>query len=120
MAIKTVLVVDDSQTDLHVMTGMLSKNGFSVIQATSGESAIDVARAEKPDLILMDIVMPGMNGFETTRKLSRDPETSHIPVIIVSTKGQETDKVWGMRQGAKDYLVKPVTEAVLISKIRAL
>jgi len=120
MAINTVLVVDDSQTDLHVMSGMLTKNGYSVIQADSGESAIEVARAQKPDLILMDIVMPGMNGFETTRKLTRDPETAHIPVIIVSTKGQETDKVWGLRQGAKDYLVKPVSEVTLISKIKAL
>ena len=120
MDVRTVLVVDDSPTDLHLIGGMLNKNGYTVITATTGEEAIERAKAEPPDLILLDIVMPGMNGFETTRALSRDPDTRSIPVIIVSTKGQETDKVWGLRQGAKDYLVKPVDESALISKIRAL
>jgi twitching motility two-component system response regulator PilH len=120
MEIQTIMVVDDSPTDLHLMTGMLTKHGYSVISAGSGEEGIEKAKAEKPDLILMDIVMPGMNGFEATRHLTKNPETSSIPVIIVSTKGQETDRVWGMRQGARDYLVKPVAEAALIQKIRAL
>lgn len=120
MDVKTVLVVDDSPTDLHLLSGMLTKNGYTVITAASGEEAIERAKADMPDLILLDIVMPGMNGFETTRALTKDPKTGSIPVLIVSTKGQETDKVWGLRQGARDYLVKPVDEATLIGKIRGL
>ena len=120
MAIKNVLVVDDSSTDRHLLTELLKKHGYSVSIATSGEEAIVKAKQEKPDLILMDIVMPGMSGFEATRSISRDAETSGIPVIICSTKGQETDKAWGLRQGAKDYMVKPVNEKVLIEKLKAL
>lgn len=120
MAIKRVLVVDDSPTDTHLISGMLKKNGYTVMTAASGEEAIAKAKQDKPDLILMDIVMPGMSGFEATRTIAKDPETSSIPIIIISTKGQETDKAWGLRQGAKDYIVKPVTEKVLMEKIRAL
>ena len=120
MAIKNVLVVDDSATDQHVITEILKKNGFSISTAANGEEGVAKAKKEKPDLILMDIVMPGMSGFEATRAISRDPATSGIPVIICSTKGQETDKAWGLRQGAKDYIVKPVTEAALMEKIRSL
>jgi twitching motility two-component system response regulator PilH len=120
MAIQTVLVVDDSPTDTHVLSEMLQKNGFSVLTASSGEEGIAVAKAQKPDLIVMDVVMPGMSGFEATRSITRDPDTSAIPVIICTTKDQETDKAWGLRQGAKDYVVKPVTEGDLIAKIRAL
>lgn len=120
MAIQTVLVVDDSPTDTHVLSEMLKKNGFAVITAASGEEGIATAKAEKPDLIVMDVVMPGMSGFEATRSITRDPDTSGIPVIICTTKDQETDKAWGLRQGAKDYVVKPVTEGDLIAKIRAL
>jgi len=120
MAIKNVLVVDDSATDTHLLTEILKKNGFSVTTATTGEEGVAKAKKDKPDLILMDIVMPGMSGFEATRSISKDPETAKIPVIICSTKGQETDKAWGLRQGAKDYLVKPINEKVLIEKIKAL
>jgi twitching motility two-component system response regulator PilH len=120
MAIQTVLVVDDSPTDTHVLTEMLKKNGFDVITAASGEEGIETAKAQKPDLIVMDVVMPGMSGFEATRSITRDPDTSSIPVIICTTKDQETDKAWGLRQGAKDYVVKPVTEGDLIAKIKAL
>ena len=120
MAIKNVLIVDDSATDTHLLTGLLKKNGYTVLTATTGEEGVAKAKKEKPDLILMDIVMPGMSGFEATRSISKDPETAKIPVIICSTKGQETDKAWGLRQGAKDYLVKPVNEKVLIEKIKAL
>jgi len=123
MDIKKVLVVDDSPTDLHLLTEMLSKNGFEVISAISGEESIEKAKSDKPDLILMDIVMPGINGFEATRALSRSPETSEIPIIIISTKGQETDRVWGLRQGAVDYLVKPITDdtmSTLMDKIKEL
>lgn len=120
MAIKNVLVVDDSATDTHLLSELLKKNGYTVLTATTGEEGVAKAKKEKPDLILMDIVMPGMSGFEATRSISKDPETAKIPVIICSTKGQETDKAWGLRQGAKDYLVKPVNEKVLIEKIKAL
>jgi twitching motility two-component system response regulator PilH len=120
MAIKNVLVVDDSATDMHLLTEMLKKNGYSIATASNGEEAIARAKKDKPDLILMDIVMPGMSGFEATRSISRDPETSGIPVIICSTKGQETDKAWGLRQGARDYLVKPINEKVLMEKLKAL
>lgn len=120
MAIKNVMVVDDSPTEVHLLREMLAKNGFSVSVATSGEDAVVRAKAEKPDLILMDVVMPGMSGFEATRAITRDPASANIPVIICTTKGQETDKAWGLRQGAKDYIVKPVTEKVLMEKIKAL
>ncbi len=120
MAIKKVLVVDDSPTDAHVVTGILEKNGFTVISASSGEEGVEIAKSQQPDLILMDVVMPGMSGFEATRAISKDPQTSHIPVIICSSKGQETDKAWGMRQGARDYLIKPVGEAELMGKLKAL
>lgn len=115
-----ILIIDDSPTELHVLRGMLEKNGHSVIAAESAEEGIRQAREHKPALILMDVVMPGMNGFQATRQLTRNGETSAIPVIIVSTKSQETDRVWGLRQGARDYLTKPVVEAELIAKINAL
>ncbi len=119
MAVKNVLVVDDSPTDIYMLREILTRNGYNVSTAASGEEAIAKAKAERPDLILMDIVMPGMSGFEATRTITRAPETSAIPVIICSTKGLETDKAWGLRQGAKDYIVKPIQEAVLLEKVRA-
>ena len=115
-----ILIVDDSPTDTKVFSSMLEKNGFQVLTADSAEAGIDKAKAELPDLVMMDVILPGMNGFQATRALSRDPLTQHIPVIIVSTKNMETDRVWGLRQGAKDYLVKPPTERELLNRIRAL
>lgn len=120
MAIKSILVVDDSPTELHLLREILTRNGFSVTTASSGEESIEKLKSVKPDLILMDVVMPGMSGFEATRSITRNPLTSSIPIIICTTKGQETDKAWGLRQGAKDYIVKPVIEKVLLEKIRAL
>jgi twitching motility two-component system response regulator PilH len=116
----TILIVDDSPTEIHVMRTMLEKNGFDVITASSGEEGVATAKAQKPNLILMDIVMPGLNGFQATRQITSDSETAHIPVIIVTTKNQETDRVWGLRQGAKDYITKPATESELISKINSV
>lgn len=112
-----ILIVDDSPTEVHVLKTMLEKNGFETLSATSGEDGINLAMQEKPDLILMDVVMPGMNGFQATRKITKEPETAKIPVIIVTTKDQETDRVWGLRQGAKDYVTKPAKENELIEKI---
>ena len=115
-----ILIVDDSPTEIHVLTGMLVKNGYTVSSASSAEEGITKAKSDKPDLILMDVVMPGMNGFQAARQISNDPETKNIPIIIVSTKDQETDKMWGMRQGAKDYVTKPAKEKDLISKVNGL
>ncbi len=112
-----ILIIDDSPTEVHVFRTMLEKHEINVSVATNGEEGIEKALAIKPDCILMDIVMPGKNGFQATRDLSRNPETSSIPVIIITTKDQETDKIWGVRQGAKDYIVKPVNEADLIERI---
>jgi twitching motility two-component system response regulator PilH len=120
MPIKNILVVDDSPTDRQYLTDMLSKSGYKVSSAASAEEALAKVKQAKPDLVLMDVVMPGENGFQATRTLSNDEATKHIPIIICSTKGQETDKVWGMRQGAKDYIVKPVKQADLLAKITAL
>jgi len=115
-----ILIVDDSPTEIHVLKTMLEKHGFETLSAESGEEGVVKAAEEKPDMVLMDIVMPGMNGFQATRKISSTEETKDIPIIIVTTKDQETDRVWGLRQGAKDYLTKPVDESLLIEKIAAL
>ena len=120
MPIKTILVVDDSPTERFFAVDMLTQAGFTVLTADNGETGIAQARAQQPDLILMDVVMPGLNGYQATRTLTRDPQTAHIPVIVCTSKGQETDKIWGMRQGAVDYLVKPVTPAELLQRIAAL
>ena len=116
----TVLIIDDSPTELHLFQNMLEKNGFETLVADSGEEGIRKAMVTRPDCILMDVVMPGMNGFQATRKLSRDASTSAIPVIIITTKDQETDKIWGMRQGAVEYLVKPVEEKALVGMINSV
>jgi twitching motility two-component system response regulator PilH len=113
-----VLIVDDSPTEIHVLKTMLEKNGYETLTAASGEEGVETAKAEKPDVILMDVVMPGMNGFQATRQLTRDAQTSSIPIIIVTTKDQETDRVWGLRQGAKDYVTKPAEEKELLGKIK--
>ncbi|MCW9013804.1 MAG: response regulator [Gammaproteobacteria bacterium] len=114
-----ILIVDDSPTEVHVFKTMLEKNGHTVSVAETGETGIEKAKEVLPDLVLMDIVMPGINGFQATRQLATIEETSKIPVIIVTTKDQETDKVWGIRQGAKDYIVKPVKEKDLIDRVNS-
>ena len=120
MPIKKILVVDDSPTDRQYMIETLSKKGFQVVTAESGEDAIVKAKAELPDLILMDVVMPGLNGYQATRQITRDDATRHIPVIMCTSKGADTDKIWGLRQGANDYLVKPVDAQALLAKIAQL
>ncbi len=112
-----ILIVDDSPTEMYKLTGMLEKHGHEVLKAENGADGVALARQEKPDAVLMDIVMPGLNGFQATRQLTKDADTAHIPVIIITTKDQETDKVWGTRQGAKDYLTKPVDEDTLIKTL---
>jgi len=119
MTIRKILVVDDSKTELHHITAILGKRGYSVRTAENGEEALRRLDEEKPDLILMDVVMPGQNGFQLTRTITRDPRWSDVPVILCTSKNQETDKVWGMRQGAREYIVKPVAAAELLAKIKA-
>ena len=115
-----VLIIDDSPTELHLFQNMLEKAGFDTLVADSGEEGIRQARTARPDCILMDVVMPGMNGFQATRKLTKDPATESIPVIMITTKDQETDKIWGMRQGAVEYLVKPIADKELVAKIHSV
>jgi len=120
MAIQRILIVDDSPTERYYLTDILVKNGFTVTTAENGEQALERIKADKPELILMDVVMPGANGFQVTRSIARDPDLQNVPVIICSSKNQETDRIWGLRQGAKDYLIKPVDAAELLAKIAAL
>ncbi|MFC3152013.1 twitching motility response regulator PilH [Litoribrevibacter euphylliae] len=112
-----ILIVDDSPTETAAFKTMLEKHGHEVLNAENGADGVALARQEQPELVLMDIVMPGLNGFQATRQLSKGGETAHIPVIIVTTKDQETDRVWGKRQGAKGYLVKPVQEDLLMTTV---
>jgi twitching motility two-component system response regulator PilH len=112
-----IMIVDDSPTDTHLLKKILEKNGFTILTAADASEGIEVAKREQPDLILMDVVMPGVNGFQATRELTSDPETSSIPVIIVTRKDQQIDRVWGMRQGATAYVTKPVNPDILLSAI---
>lgn len=114
-----ILIIEDSATEAHALNKMLVRNGYDVVVASDGEQGIQMALQHSPDLILMDIVMPGVNGFQATRQLQRLEQTAEIPVIIITTKDQETDRIWGLRQGARDYLVKPVSEAALLSCMRS-
>jgi twitching motility two-component system response regulator PilH len=120
MPIQKILVVDDSPTERFALNEFLSHQGFSVVTAENGEEAIAKARSETPDLILMDVVMPGINGYQATRTISRDEATRNIPIIMCTSKGEDTDKIWGMRQGALGYMVKPVNFDALIKKIQEL
>ncbi len=120
MSIKKILVIDDSPTERHVIVEILNRGNYQIITAETGEEGIEKARSEQPDLIIMDVVMPGLNGYQATRTLTRDETTKHIPIIVCTSKGQETDKIWGLRQGAHDYLTKPVNGEELLMKIAAL
>ena len=120
MAINKLLIVDDSKTEIMFLTDLLQKNGYSVRSAENADEAFKRLAEEKPDLILMDVVMPGQNGFQLTRAINRTPEYSEVPIFICTSKNLETDPVWGMRQGAKDYITKPVDPAELFAKIKAL
>ncbi len=116
----TILVVDDSPTEVHIFKKILEKQGYRILVAKDGQEGVDMATQVKPDLVLMDVVMPVLNGFQATRQLKNNEATADIPVIMVTTKDQKTDINWGMRQGANEYLVKPVAPAELLHKIKAL
>ena len=120
MTINKVLVVDDSKTELMYLTDLLTKNGFTVKTAENAEEAFRRLAEEKPELILMDVVMPGQNGFQLTRAITRDPQYADVPIIMCTSKNQEPDRVWGMRQGARDYITKPVKADELMAKIKSL
>ena len=113
-----VLIVDDSPTEMAALTGMLKRHGVEGLSAQNADAGLELARTRHPDLVLMDVVMPGLNGFQATRQLAKDPDTSGIPVVMVSTKSQETDRVWAMRQGARGYVTKPIDERLLLQTIR--
>ena len=115
-----ILIVDDSPSQLLGMKRIVEKLGHEIVTAEDGASGVEVAKNTMPDLILMDVVMPNLNGFQATRAISRDPETKSIPIILCTSKSQETDKIWGMRQGARDYVVKPVSREELLAKIAAI
>jgi twitching motility two-component system response regulator PilH len=120
MAIRKILIVDDSATDRQFLLEALSKQGYECVTAANGDEAVEKSHSESPDLILMDVVMPGTSGFQATRTINRDESTAHIPVILCTSKSQDTDRIWGLRQGAKDYVVKPVNARELLNKIRAI
>ena len=115
-----ILIVDDSPTEVHAMKKALERHGYRTAVAADGEEGIRLARQMHPDLIFMDIVMPKVNGYQATRTLASDPRTSRIPIVMVSSKGQETDRIWGLRQGAKDYLVKPLKPEEFLSRVAEL
>jgi twitching motility two-component system response regulator PilH len=120
MSIRKILIVDDSRTELYFLSDLLNKNGYVVRTAENGEQALAAIEQERPDLVLMDIVMPGLNGFQLTRQITRNPAYRELPIIVCTSKSQETDKLWAMRQGARDYVTKPVDPHDLLSKIMAL
>ena len=120
MAIRKVLCVDDSATDLKNLEQICSGAGYQVVTATSGKDAVAKAKSEHPDAILLDVIMPDMNGFQACRSLAKDAETKNIPVILVSSKGEKTDKLWGAEQGAKGYVTKPYTPDQLLGELKAL
>jgi twitching motility two-component system response regulator PilH len=120
MAINKVLIVDDSKTEQMFLTELLQRNGFTVRSADNADEAFKRLAEDKPDLILMDVVMPGQNGFQLTRAINRTPEYTGVPIFICTSKSLETDRVWGMRQGAREYITKPVNATELLAKIKAL
>ena len=115
-----IMIVDDSPTEVHIMKTALEKHGFQTMSAADGTECLTLVKEVQPDLIFMDVVMPGLNGFQATRTLSRDPRTKSIPIVMVTTKDQESDRIWGMRQGAVDYLIKPVDASDLVAKANEL
>jgi twitching motility two-component system response regulator PilH len=115
-----ILIVDDSPSQLLGIKRIVEKLGHETVTAEDGAAGVEAAKREKPQLILMDVVMPNLNGFQATRTISKDPDTAHIPIVLVTTKDQETDKVWGIRQGAKAYVTKPIKEEELVAVLKEL
>ena len=120
MPVKKILIVDDSPTDRQYLSELLSKRGYQCVTAEGGDDGIAKSKTELPDLILMDIVMPGTDGYNATRTIMRDEATKQIPIIMCTTRNQETDRIWGLRQGARDYVMKPIDTNELLAKVAAL
>jgi twitching motility two-component system response regulator PilH len=118
--VANILIIDDSPTDVRVFTTLLERAGYQVDAVGSAEEGIERVRAQLPDLVIMDVIMPGMNGFQATRTLTRDPVTSNVPIVMITTKSMETDRVWGLRQGARAFITKPVNEKDLLACINDL
>jgi len=118
--VANILIIDDSPTDVRVFTTLLERAGHQVVAVNSAEEGIERARADLPGLVIMDVIMPGMNGFQATRTLSRDPITAGVPIVMITTKSMETDRVWGLRQGARAFITKPVNEKELLTCINDL
>ena len=115
-----ILIVDDSPSQLMGIRRIVEKLGHEALTAEDGAAGVEAAKRELPDLILMDVVMPNLNGFQATRSITREPSTKHIPIVLVTTKDQDTDRVWGMRQGAKAYITKPFSESELADIIQQM
>lgn len=115
-----ILIVDDSPSQLMGIRRIVEKLGHEALTAEDGAAGVEAAKRELPDLILMDVVMPNLNGFQATRSITREPSTKHIPIVLVTTKDQDTDRVWGMRQGAKAYITKPFSETELADIIQQM
>jgi len=113
-----ILIVDDSPSQLVGISRIVQKLGHEPLTAEDGAAGVEAAKRELPDLILMDVVMPNLNGFQATRAITREPTTKHIPVLLVTTKDQDTDRTWGLRQGAKAYITKPFSESELEQMIQ--
>jgi twitching motility two-component system response regulator PilH len=120
MTIQKILLVDDSKTELYHLSEILRRHGYAIRTAENGDEALRRLEEDKPDLIVMDVVMPGANGFQATRELARDPDTAAIPVVVCSTKSQGVDRLWALRQGARDYLIKPVDPDALLACVASL
>ena len=120
MPVRKILIVDDSPTERQFLLEALSKAGYECVTAENGDEAIAKSKTENPDLILMDVVMPGTSGYQATRAITRDDATKHIPVIMCTSKNQDADRIWGMRQGAREYMTKPIAAKALLAKIAAL
>jgi twitching motility two-component system response regulator PilH len=118
--VATIFIIDDSPTDVRVFSTLLERAGHRVLAVGTAEEGIEQVRVEMPDLVIMDVIMPGMNGFQATRTLSRDPVTAKIPIVMITTKSMETDRVWGIRQGARAFITKPVNEKELLACINEL
>ena len=120
MTIQNILVVDDSTTDRFFLTELLETSGYTIIGADSGEECLAKVAELHPDLVLCDVVMPGLTGFQVTRTLSKDPKTAHIPVILCTGKSQATDLVWALKMGAKACVTKPVVGSESLALIKTL
>jgi twitching motility two-component system response regulator PilH len=118
--VANILIIDDSPTDVRVFTTLLERAGHHVVAVSTAEEGIERVRADLPGLVIMDVIMPGMNGFQATRTLTRDPATSAVPIVMITTKSMETDRVWGLRQGARAFITKPVNEKELLACINDL